>query len=433
MRCSTSQRWLSAEFDDPNVAVPERVRRHAESCQRCARFVDAAGRARSVLRTGLADPLPAASFAGARPQRALVRVAVVTSLAAALVGVALVANRDANRVPIDTVSDEFPVVADGEAALLVWTSGGLPNQLAGTVAALDGVQTVAEVRGDQQQLGVSGGWVSLDVLAVDPVAYAPFVPEPGRATVDGLDSSEAILGETSARLRGLDVGDSIELGGRSLRIIGILDDAQVGAAEVVVTHDALPDVRTPRYLLVAYRGSRAAITDAIRLEVPDDRGVRFRAPGEARILRHGDAVLPQAWVKQRFGEFVDDGRSSALRVDDRFVSEHIARYEIPVFGEVQCHRALEGPLSAAIEALDESERALLVDAGLDCFVPARSSVGGGPARSSWGISITLTGPIADKAGATLDPSIVDAFEAAGFAWGGDWLDGQPTRFEYVGS
>jgi hypothetical protein len=154
------------------------------------------------------------------------------------------------------------------------------------------------------------------------------------------------------------------------------------------------------------------------------------------VLRHGDAVLPQAWVKERFGEFVDDsevvGQQVGYVVDGAFVREHIARYDIPVFGEVQCHRALEVPLSAAMEALDASERALIVDTSLTCFAPAASSVGGGPARSSWGISVALSGPILDKAGATLDPEIVKAFEAAGFVWGGDWLDRQPNRFEYVG-
>jgi hypothetical protein len=424
---------LSERFDDAAIEVPMRVLQHAESCRECQRFVAAAHRVRAVLRTDLADPLPVAAPPEPRPRRAPARIAVGASLAAALIAIALIANRDEARVPIDTLSDEFPAVADGERALLVWTSGGLPDRLASEVAALDGVQSVAEVRGDQQQLAVAGGWVDLDVLAVDPTTYANFVPEPDRATIESLDASEAILGETSARLRGLEVGDSVGLDGRYLRIVRILDDRWIGAAEVVVAHGALPDVRTPRYLLVAYRGDRAAITDAIRLTVPDERGVRFRGAGEARILRHGDAVLPQAWVKQRFGEFVDDGRSAVLHVDDGFVREHIARYEIPVFGEVQCHRALEDPLRAAAAALDTPSRSLLSETTLSCFAPARSSVGGGPARSSWGISVALSGPVLDKAGAMLDPAIVEVFETAGFVWGGDWLDRQPNRFEYVGA
>lgn len=89
-------------------------------------------------------------------------------------------------------------------------------------------------------------------------------------------------------------------------------------------------------------------------------------------------------------------------------------------------------LPGNIERLDESTRQTLAGSSLTCYALASSGRGLGVARSTWGISLTLAGVI-DKAGGGADSALVTAFVAEGFAWGGDWLDPQPNRFEFVGT
>ena len=88
-------------------------------------------------------------------------------------------------------------------------------------------------------------------------------------------------------------------------VSGVVEDASIGGAELAVdipTGERL-GLTTPRYLLVAYRGDRPALEDHLRAALRPETVVRFRGPGETPYLRHADAVLPQAQIKARFGEF----------------------------------------------------------------------------------------------------------------------------------
>ena len=138
-------------------------------------------------------------------------------------------------------------------------------------------------------------------MAIDPFGYARDLPASAAALVRALPRDGALLGATSAHLRGIGPGGSLTFGGTTVRVTGVLPDSLVGAAEIVVPDDSPLAITTPRFLLVAYRGDRSELATAIGNALR--RPVRFRAPGETPYLRHGDAVLPQALVKARFGEF----------------------------------------------------------------------------------------------------------------------------------
>jgi hypothetical protein len=125
----------------------------------------------------------------------------------------------------------------------ICSTGGRPRSPR-RVGALVGVSAVTEVRGDELRLTgerdaagravlalPAGAAIPIDALAIDPVGYALDVPGNAATLVRKLPRDGALLGATSARLRGIGVGGSLP------------------------------------------------------------------------YLRHGDAVLPQALVKARFGEF----------------------------------------------------------------------------------------------------------------------------------
>ena len=88
--------------------------------------------------------------------------------------------------------------------------------------------------------------IPLDVLVVQPQAYADVLPQAGRE-IHRLRRGTVLLSRTSARLRRLGVGDRLTLaGGRELRVAGIVDDELVGFAELVLT-EATPAVATTRH------------------------------------------------------------------------------------------------------------------------------------------------------------------------------------------
>ena len=78
--------------------------------------------------------------------------------------------------------------------------------------------------------------IPLDAAAIDPLPYSRFLPPEARPIVAHLQDGQAILGQTSARLRNLGPGGVIRLlGGSSVTVIGVLPDRMIGAAEIVVT------------------------------------------------------------------------------------------------------------------------------------------------------------------------------------------------------
>jgi hypothetical protein len=341
-------------------------------------------------------------------------------------------------------------IAASEQVLLVWTPNGLPVDLAATVAALPNVTVTSEVQGDLVEMVAStasdgaavdttaaGYVIPLDALAVDPATYAQFVPKGAAAVFGALKPGEVILGETSARLRRVDVGGTIVLAsGEQLRVAAVLGDALVGGAEIVVPRGTLGAITTPRFLLVTTRGARSDFEAAVRAQLPATVAVRFRAPGEAPLLRHGDAVLAQAVVKEQFGEFAyrhAGGRD--LDLDPTWVRDHVVAVDLPLLGQVRCHRAIVGDLRATLLELERANLGYVVSPGgvAGCFVPRLISPDGGLSRHAWGIAIDLNWPknLQGELG-TQDVRLVEALVAHGFAWGGPWLVPDPAHFEWVG-
>ena len=172
-----------------------------------------------------------------------------------------------------------PVPEPRDRVLLVWTPTRLPDTMAARVAPLAGVERVTSVNGGLVSMTRSwdagGGIVDqprpgfvipLDSMAFDPATFAPFVPATVRPVFEHLRAGEVLLGTTSARLRRVHAGATLELaGGRRVTVAGIVDDSVIGAAEVAFTRTgASTELPTPRYLLVAYDGDRTQMEVAIR-------------------------------------------------------------------------------------------------------------------------------------------------------------------------
>lgn len=337
--------------------------------------------------------------------------------------------------------------------LLVWTAGGLPDGLAEAVSSIAQVRQVTVVHGDRVDLissvDVDGrpvdtapdGWAwPLDALAIDPEGYAPFVPKASAHVVSELTDGQVLLGSTSAQLRGLAAGGNLTLtGGHRLEVAGVVDDTAVAAAEVVVdvTTGRRIGVTTPRFLLVAYDGDRPSLEDAIRDQAPPGSTVRVRTPGETPFLRHGDAVLPQALIKQRFGEFSyrpPGPGGEAFHQDAQWEARHLVTADLPLIGAARCHRTVVQALRGALGELDAEGLDHLVDPDgfAGCHNPRLIAPDGSVSRHAWGIAVDLNaGANPTGTASAQDQRLVDTFARWGFTWGGFWLVPDPMHFEYL--
>ena len=452
MRCREATGLLSAALDDEvDAADAARVNRHADGCASCRRDRDAFERLRTRLRVGepiavdlvpalrdrlLGEPEPGVAalepIPARRHRRGRAFVGIVAAAATVAAAVVFVAQSPL-RV---SVSTSKPAVAPelqapkGESLLLAWTSSGLPAQALEHTRALVGVTGVTEVGGDELRLtgehdasGRSmltlppGAAIPIDALAINPAAYARDVPGRTAALVRSLPRDGALLGATSARLRGIGVGGSLTFGAATVRVTGVVADSLVGAAELVVPDGSPLAVRTPRFLLVAYHGDRSDLEAAIARAF--HRPVRFRAPGETPYLRQGDAVLPQALVKARFGEFwyrVD--ARGAVTIDPRWMVRNIVTIDVPGVGRLRVNRRIAASVRGALVAIGAHETV-----AASAFAPQMISGGLGLSRHTWGIGLTLS----DHGQHT-----VAVMAAAGFRWGGLWLNRSLDYYEWVG-
>ncbi|MGH9230128.1 MAG: M15 family metallopeptidase [Acidimicrobiales bacterium] len=367
---------------------------------------------------------------------------------------ATAATTPSTRPPPSPATTDAPRVSV-PSVLLAWSRGGagrgLDPGLEPGAAALPNVSATSLVRAGRLDLvgsrdmegtpvdALSPGWaIPLDAAAVDPARHADFVPIADRAAIAGLRPGEAVLGRTSAELRRLAIGGVIELAGnQSVVVSAIVEDASIGGAELAVdipTGERL-GLTTPRYLLMAYRGDRPALEDHLRAALAPGTVVRFRGPGETPYLRHADAVLPQARIKARFGEFsYRAGAGGGFEQDPGWQAENIVTRQVPILGTVRCHGGIVDALAGALTEIENVGLAGLVEqAGYDgCFNPRFVAGSDSVSRHAWGVAFDM-GFDSNRTGleSVQDPRLVDIFRRWGFVSGDSWLVPDAGHFEFV--
>lgn len=338
--------------------------------------------------------------------------------------------------------------------LLAWTPGGLPSGLGAAVRGLPGVNHVVTVASGTAWLTSSataagaivdsppaGLAIPLEVAGADLGRYRPFLAPADRGLLPSLARGEAVLGETSAALRQAGTGSSLMFGTQVLRVAGVVPDAAIGAHEVFVSRKTARMMRITRerYLLIdpTPGASRRALTSGIRELLPPGALLRVRGPGETPFFRHGDAVLAPIRLKEVFGEFAAEPVVGGyLRLDPKWVADHIRVATVPILGRVQCNRALIPQLRGALGELEAEGLGHLLSPGDygGCYsarflnrIPEA-----GISHHSWGVAVDVNvstnqfGRVPHQ-----DPRVVAVFERWGFTWGGHWLLPDGMHFEFV--
>jgi hypothetical protein len=349
--------------------------------------------------------------------------------------------------PVATRAPQAPA----PAVLLAWTPASLDPGLAAAAAADPAVRATSVVAGGVVDLVASrdaggapvdaldGGWAfPLDAVAIDPAAHAEFAGLADRAALAGLVPGQALLGRTSADLRRLGPGGVLRIaGGLELTVAAVVDDTAIGGAELAVDRATGGELglTTPRFLLAAYTGDRAAIEARWRAALTGGDAVRFRGPGETPFLRHGDAVLPQAMIKARFGEFAyRPGAGDQVEQDPAWQQANLVQVDLPIIGRARCHRDVMGALAGALGEVERSGLAPLVDpAGFaGCWNARRARGGTALSRHAWGVAVDLNAGANPTGFASVqDPRLLDIFTRWGFTEGSGWLVPDAGHFEYL--
>jgi hypothetical protein len=340
-------------------------------------------------------------------------------------------------------------------AYLAWQHDGFAPGLASKLARLHGVKRAVVVAGDTTwMLGSTDAVgrvidapqapyrIPIDTQAVDPNAFAPFVPAASRATVlAALSRGRGVLGASSAKLRGLGVGGSMTFdGGVTVRIGAVVPDVAASWAELVVSRAiGRPlDVVHDRFALLAERGSPsdATVARALRPLVDPSVPLRIQAPGEPEFRRYADSVWPPVLMKLGFGEFAarpDPTHPGYLLMDPSFVRSHLQTRRMPLLGSVTCNRVVFRALDEAMQELERQGLASLILGFAGCYSPRTvMRVPTAPlSHHAWGAAVDINAA-QNPFGATphQDPRLVAVMRRWGFTWGGLWALPDGMHFEY---
>jgi hypothetical protein len=341
---------------------------------------------------------------------------------------------------------------------LAWTVGGLPDGFAERAAQLPDVRQVVSVRSDTAWLTGSatpdgeivddppnGYSIPLEVTAVEPRDYTPFLPPADRGVVVALAAGQGILGESSAKLRNLGPGSTLSFGSTSIRVGAVLPDELVGASELMVSRRTGLEIGVvrERYMLFQPTPPPTAERELPRYDRRFERQlgnlsagapVRVRAPGETPYFRQGDAVLPPVQLKLLFGEFAArPGPGGTLQLDPAWVRRNIATRRVPLLGEVTCNVRLFPQLIGAMREVVASGLSETVRTYHGCWVPKRilNVPSAQVSHHTWGVAFDIN-IVGNAYGATphQNPRLVRILEKWGFIWGGTFMVPDGNHFEY---
>jgi hypothetical protein len=276
--------------------------------------------------------------------------------------------------------------------------------------------------------------IPVDTLVAEPRAYASMLPPRAAAPVAQLRPGEAILTQSAALRRSVDVGDTLEFTGGKLYVGAVVDDASLNGAEMLLSRPEA-GVQLRAGLVLARIEERGADQRLERSFARDRVEVLWRgyAYGTARgpIAQPGD-------LKARFGEVAVrvPFKRDWIKLDPDWVRQNIVKEELPILGRVACNRVIVPRLKRALGDLERRGLSRLVDRGdfAGCYAPRRIPSTGSLSLHALGLAVDLNAhrnPY-DRP-SRQDRRLVRVMERNGFTWGGAWPTVKDAmHFEYQG-
>lgn len=327
--------------------------------------------------------------------------------------------------------------------------GGLIDGFPELVADIRGVESVSVITSVTMHLARSN---KADGAVVDQPPPGFVIPLHG-ATVDaeGLElvyglprigSDEVVLGDESAALRRLEVGDTMTFEtGATLTVGAIVSEDRMAGYEAIATDPTKFDKNRAqaRAMLVLYDDSpvRLELEIAPRLKEIDPEVLFAVRERTNSADRGGLVVRSQVFIKQVFGEFAyrptGGGR---FVIDPAWVSENIVEENIPLLGRTRCHKITTEILTNVMQDLIDNDLSDVIErrrfAG--CWNPRYIAGSARLSRHSFGaaVDINFFNPTDGGPGSPVNPELLDRMYAAGMTSGHVWTNPDPGHFEYFG-
>jgi hypothetical protein len=231
-----------------------------------------------------------------------------------------------------------------------------------------------------------------------------------------------------------------------------------GAPHILGVGEVAPDAEVGAELLVPPN-----IADAVGLARPSSVimwGFRSRTELDQQLaaaglvtptvrIRHSwdppdpDNLLSYADIKQALGEFAFKGTDTTMQIEPGWVSAHLSTASFPTGVRSFCHNVVIPALQAAFAEVAARGLGGAIDVSNTntfggCFnaheiTALGSTTGGFLSKHSWGMAIDMN-TVENPEGSppTMNCDVVRIFRKWGFAWGGNFLQGDGMHFEWVG-
>jgi hypothetical protein len=258
---------------------------------------------------------------------------------------------------------------------------------------------------------------------------------------------QVVMAQTTATMHGVQAGDVLTLlgwdGAAHDVVVGLVTgDDVTGGSELMISPTVAQAMGVARPSSVAIWGfrSRAEIDQQLAAHGLVANGIRIRRSWDPP---DPDALLSYPEIKSQLGEFQISSSGTSMIQEPGWQAAHIARVSLPIGIHANCHvgiiPALQGALSeVAADGLGDAIDVANTNTYGGCYnvgeiSPLGSSTGGFVSRHAWGMAIDMN-TIENVEGTppTMNCDVVRIFRKWGFAWGGNFLQGDGMHFEWVG-
>jgi hypothetical protein len=324
----------------------------------------------------------------------------------------------------------------------VIAGGAEPHQLKFPTISL-----TAQTRAGKDVLRLGEGWRIAMATMVAPVQYVRATG--GDAMAEVIARGDIVMGETSAKVRGAQVGDVLTLRDRKFWMhpftIGAIvrdefvdsgdllmsSSAAASLGEMPVSRVAVTQIISPAAVLAGLRKHGITIGTVYRLRTSWDR-------------ENPDGTLGTATTKKLLGEFsYRPTVGSSILVASSWTSSNIAwkmRYADIKLGN-NCHRIVATAIQGALTEIEGAGLSRFINTKNSnryggCFVGRYNRLAGNfgaPSRHAWGMAIDINTNTNPQGGVPqMNCAVVRIFRKWGFAWGGNFWPADGMHFEYVG-